>query len=110
MEGPIAWGTQRQSETVQSTCEAEVVATNARCKESMHLCHVCSYLNLNGIKESILLYNNRSACVDCSKNSTTTGIRHINLKENFAHEHHCNCDVNVRHVGGKVNFSNIFTK
>ena len=56
------------------------------------------------------VYNDNQACVQWSHSLTTKGVKHINLKENMVREAHQAKRVNVAHIPGVINSSDIFTK
>eukprot|EP00957_Ditylum_brightwellii_P107812 8224437-Ditylum_brightwellii.AAC.1 len=108
--GPITWGTQEQDDTAMSICEVDVVTTNACCKELLHLHNISDKFQCCESIPPTPLYNDNCACVDWCKDSTTKGMRHLNVKKNFVCNHHCWGDVHVTHIPGKLNVSNEFTK
>ena len=109
--GPVAWKSVRQEQTALSSCEAEIVATNE-----------CT-MNLEGIKHQAAdemgfpdasvttnIYNDNQGYVDWSAAVTTKGIKHMNLKKNRVRESQARGLASVKHIPGKVNPSDIFTK
>eukprot|EP00957_Ditylum_brightwellii_P134611 10262295-Ditylum_brightwellii.AAC.1 len=98
--GPISWTCQRQDHTALSTCQAEVVATSECSKELTHLRNVLEDLSLHGVKTSTTLFNDNRECIDWCKNSTTKGMKYLNINE----------DLKVTHIEGKVNPNDMFTK
>ncbi len=56
------------------------------------------------------VYNDNQACINWSKKCTTKGLRHIQMKENLIRENIASNFFSVRHVDGKVNLADIFTK
>jgi hypothetical protein len=60
--------------------------------------------------ETNIIYNDNNACVQWSKNTTTKGLHHIQMKENRVRENILSKFVTIRHVDGKVNIADIFTK
>ena len=56
------------------------------------------------------VYNDNSACIQWSKNMTTKGLRHIQIRENAVRESVQNGFINLLHVDGKVNLADLFTK
>ena len=57
-----------------------------------------------------LLFNNNDACVRWSYNMTSNAACHIELRENSVHEWIQSKLLMVKHVSGKLNPSDIFTK
>ena len=56
------------------------------------------------------VYNDNEACVQWSHTSTSKGIKHVNLRENYVRELQLNKVVNVTHIPGVINPADIFTK
>ena len=56
------------------------------------------------------VYNDNSACVQWSSNLTTKGLRHIQIRENAVRESVINKLILVKHIEGKINPADIFTK
>jgi len=56
------------------------------------------------------VYNDNMACVNWSKCTTTKGLRHIQMKENRVRESIFSNFVQVKHIDGKINLADIFTK
>ena len=56
------------------------------------------------------VYNDNEACVQWSHTSTSKGIKHVNLRENYVRELRLNKRVNVTHIPGVINPADIFTK
>ena len=110
MGGAISWTCQRQDNTTLSTCQAEVVATTECSKELIHLRNVLEDLSLHDVLTSTPLYNDNRACIDWCKNSTTKGMKYLNMQENFVREWHRNGDLTVTQINGKFNPSKMFTK
>jgi len=57
-----------------------------------------------------VIYNDKQACVNWSKRSTTKGLRHIQMKENRVRENVASTFVKVCHIDGKVNLADLFMK
>ena len=86
--GPLFWISKRQSITAHSTAEAEVYATNECTKRLTHLQNILRDLNITNILTSlpINIYNDNEAAVKWSRNQTTKGLRHIQMRENAIRE------------------------
>ena len=56
------------------------------------------------------VYNDNSACIQWSSNMTTKGLRHVQIRENAVRESVLNGFIEVKHIQGKVNLSDLFTK
>ena len=69
--------------------------------------------NVTGTTEAnnrTTLYNNNKACVQWSDSVTSNRIKNINIRENMVNKFHISKDINVEHIQGIINPSNIFTK
>ena len=109
MGGPISWTSKRQKITARSTAEAEIYATDEAVKHLIHLQNVrADLIFTNGNPIEIL--NDNNACVLWSKNTTTKGLRHIQIRENSVRESIANNLVTISHVSGDINPADIFTK
>ena len=108
--GPIAWKSIRQEQTAQSSCEAEIIATNECVKELLHIKHCTEDLNIPDATDNTVVYNDNQACVNWSKSCTTKGVKHLNLKENKIRETHAAHTATIAHIPGIINSSDIFTK
>ena len=115
MSGPIAWKGERQDETALSSCQAEIKATNEACKLTIATQNFSSGFTDGGVHltdgdEPITVYNVNEACVQWCHNMTSKGIRHMELRENATREWVLKGLLSVKHVAGKCNVSDIFTK
>ncbi len=110
--GPIHWQSKRQTITARSSAEAEIYATDECAKCLQHLLHIADGLNLTDsiIDSPTIIYNDNSACVQWSRNTTTKGLRHIQIRENAVRELVQSGFITVKHIEGKVNLSDMFTK
>ena len=61
-------------------------------------------------KEPIQVYNDKHACVCWSKSTKTKGLRHITMRENAIRESVFNRNISIKHIEGKINIADIFTK
>jgi len=110
LHGPLHWSSKRQRITARSSAEAEIYATDECVKDLIHLKHIITDLNLQNqlLNTKITVYNDNMACVLWSKNTTTKGIRHIQIRENGVRENaHL---VDIRHVAGKLNPADLLSK
>ena len=108
--GPIAWKAVRQERTSRSTCEAEIRATDEAVKEILSLRHRCDDMNLPDAVGPTRLYNDNQGTVDWSKGTSTKGMRHINLKDCAVRDSIQAKEVDLCHIPGDINPSDIFTK
>jgi hypothetical protein len=114
--GPLGWLGERQERTSLSSCEAEIRATNATSKKVVDFRNLTRSVTEAGhiIPDSdapTVLYNdNDEACVKWSYNMTSKAARHIELRNNSVREWVQDKTLNVKHVAGKINPADIFTK
>jgi hypothetical protein len=108
--GPIAWSAVRQERTSQSSCEAEVRATDECIKEVLSVRHRCTDMGLPDTATTTDVYNDNQGCVQWAKSTTTTGMKHLNLRETAIRESVHNGEINIHHIEGKRNCADIFTK
>ena len=74
----------RQTITAHSTTEAGVYATNECTKRLTRLQNIPRDLNITNILTSlpINIYNDNEAAAKWSRNQTTKGLHHIQMREN----------------------------
>ena len=114
--GPVGWLGERQGRTSLSSCEAEIHTTNATSKKVMDFHNICQSMvdsghNLQDILSPTRLFNDNEACIKWSYNMTSRAARHIELRENSVREWIQQSKLlSVKHVSGKLNPSDIFTK
>ena len=113
--GPLGWLGERQERTSLSSCEAEIRATNATSKKVVDFRNLTRSVTEAGhiIPDSdapTVLYNDNEACVRWSYNMTSKAARHIELRDNSVREWVQDKTLNVKHVAGKINPADIFTK
>ena len=110
--GPIHWVSKRQSLTARSSAEAEIVATDECTKFLLHMRNLCTDIN---IKDDLFpnptqIYNDNAACIKWSHNMTTKGLRYIQIRENAVREAIQSKIIQLHHIEGKINISDLFTK
>ena len=108
--GPIAWKAVRQERCSRSTCEAEVIAIDEATKEVLSLRHRCDDMSLPDSSIPTPVFNDNSGAVQWSKNSTSKGLRHVNVRHCAVRDSIRLKEIAIFHVSGKVNPSDIFTK
>ena len=109
--GPVSWKSKRRPRTSLSSCEAEVRAT--ACKLTIAVRNFSTGftgVRLGDTDQTTNVYNDNGACVKWHHNLTTKSIRHTELKEISTREWVHDKLLDVLHVPGKVNISDIFTK
>jgi hypothetical protein len=112
INGPLHWMLKRQTITARSSTEAEIYATDECVKALIHLKMLLDGLGLANefMLQPNTIYNDNNACVQWSRNSTTKGLRHVQIRENAIRESVQNGFVCIKHIAGKVNMSDLFTK
>jgi hypothetical protein len=113
--GPVSWLGERQECTSLSSCEAKICATNATLKKVIDFRNLsCSVSDadytLPDINVPSVLYNDNDAPIKWSYNMTSKSASHIELCQNSVHEWVQDNTLNVKHVSGKLNPADIFTK
>lgn len=110
--GPIHWLSKRQSVTAGSSAEAEIYATDECVKFLLELVQTLEFLGVKDVfmPTTTTVFNDNMACVNWSKCSTTKGLRHIQMKENRVRESVLSNFVRIKHIDGKINLADIFTK
>ena len=110
--GPLDWTSKRQSYTARSSAHAEIGAVDECTKSILYLINILKDLNLfdRFHKGPVQIYNDNAATVQWSHNMTTKGLRYIQMRENAVRESIQEGTVDVNHIGGKRNPSDIFTK
>ncbi len=110
--GPIHWQSKRQTITARSYAEAEIYATDECAKCLQHLLQMADGLNLTEsiMEPPTIIYYDNNACVQWSRNTTTKGLRHIQIWENAVRELVQSGFITVKHIEGKVNLSDCSLK
>ena len=108
--GPLGWLGERQTRTSLSLCEAKIHATCATSKKVVDFYNLCPSMGesghtLHNMDTSTPIYNDNEACIRWSHSMITNGTR-----ENSVHEWVQDNMVSVKHMSGKVNPTDIFTK
>ena len=79
-------------------------------KEIVSLRHRCDDMNLPDVTTPTPLYNDNQGTVDWSTGTSTKGMRHIYLKDCTVRDRIQVKEVDLYHIPGAINPSNIFTK
>ena len=108
--GPISWKSILQNKTALISCEAEIVATNKCTTELQSIKHRPHDIGIPEVYSCTIIYNDNKAAVKWVASVTSKVIKHLNLEENIVREWHQSKDVDVEHIPGIINPSNIFTK
>ena len=112
LQGPLHWRAKRQSITARSSAEAEIYATDECVKSVLHLTNIIKDLELQKeiLSETTTIYNDNMATIHWSKNQTSKNIRHLQIRENAVRESVQDKTVTIKHIDGKTNLADIFTK
>ena len=112
MGGPLHWISKRQSITARSSAEAKIYAIDEYTKCLLHLEQIIDGWNLKSelMKATTTVYNDNKTAVCWSHNMTTKGLRHIQIRENAIRESIISGFIEVKHIAGKVNLADVFTK
>ena len=110
--GPLHWISKQQTVSAGSSAEAEIYATSECVKFLIELSQIFDSLEVRDLFMPSIntIFNDNKACVNWSKLTTTKGLRHIQMRENFVRENVIKQFVTIDHVGGKVNMADLFTK
>ena len=108
--GPIAWKAVRQERCSRSTCEAEIRAVDEATKEVLSLRHRCDDMDLPDTSLPTPLFNDNRGTVDWAKGTSTKGMRHLNQRSVCVRESIQAQEIDLHHINGLVNPSDIFTK
>ena len=108
--GPIAWKAVRQDKCSRSTCEAKICSIDETTREVLLLRHRCKYMNLPDTDIPTPLFNDNLGSVDWSKGTKTKGLGHLNIRDGAIRDSLQAGKIDLRHIAGKVNPSDVFTK
>ena len=108
--GPLIWKSHKEKRNSRSSCESEVKATDECTKSVQWIRNVLDDLSLL-TNDPTPIYNDNMAAVNWSNTTSHKSMRHVNIRESAVREaiHEYN-EVSVRHIGGKMNPSDLFTK
>ena len=110
LHGPLHWMSKRQKTTARSSAEAEIYSTDACVKDLLQIRLILKDFKLDKqiIKDKISIFNDNMACVQWSKNKTTKGLRHVQIKENGVRENkHL---IEIKHCDGASNLADMMSK
>lgn len=110
--GPVHWQAKRQTYTARSTPDAEIGAVDECTKNIMQIRNILQDMNLfkSYMTGRITIYNDKAAAVDWSHNMTTKGLRYLQIRQNAIREEITSGLIDVKHIPGKDNCSDMFTK
>ena len=112
LHGPLHWLANCQTITAQLSDEAEIYVTDECVKSIQFISHIINDLNLQSdlLHQPITVLNNNMATVHWSRNKTSKNIRNLQIRKNAVCESVASGSIIIKHVDGKTNLDNIFTK
>jgi hypothetical protein len=112
MGGPVCWGCTREKGTVsRSSCESEIYATDEGTKSALTVRNLLKDMGFSDGSDPAPVWNDNRGTVDWTKGVTVSKkLRHINMRELGVRLSIQNGDVDVRHIEGKKNIADLFTK
>jgi hypothetical protein len=112
MGGPVCWGCMREKGTMsQSSCESEIYATNEGTKSVVTVRNLIGDFDLPESLQPTIVWNDNQGCVDWTKGvSVSKKLRHLNMRELSVRLWQKLGLVEVRHISGKTNIADIFSK
>ena len=112
MGGPVCWGCTRETETMsQSSCELEIYSLNEGTKSILTIRNLLTDFEYSEVDGPTTIYNDNQGAVDWSKGcSVSKKLRHVNLRELLVRLHQKLNHIDVQHIPGKRNISDILTK
>jgi hypothetical protein len=112
LHGPLHWISKRQQVTAASSAEAEIYTTDECIKFLLELVQIMDFLEVKHLfmPSTNTIYNDNNACVEWSRSATSKGLRHIQMRENRVRENIASNFIHVKHIAGKINLADIFTK
>jgi len=112
LHGPLHWISKRQQVTAASSAEAEIYTTDECIKFLLELVQIMDFLEVKHLfmPSTNTFYNDNNACVEWSRSATSKGLRHIQMRENRVRENIASNFIHVKHIAGKINLADIFTK
>jgi hypothetical protein len=112
MHGPVSWGCCREKDTIsRSSCESEIYSTDEGTKYIQSIRHILQDLGQPDGFKPTPLWNDNRGCVDWAKGCTVSRkLRHINMRDLSVRLAHQLGHIDVRHIAGKRNIADLFTK
>ena len=86
------------------------MATNKCATELKSLKNCASDIVIPETYSRTKIYNNNKGAVQWAASVTSKGIKHLHLQEIMVHKYHQSKDVDVDHIPGIINPSDIFRK
>jgi len=110
LHGPIHWMSKRQKITACSSGEAEIYATDMCVRDILFIRNIIKDLHMDKyfFNPKTKIYNDNMACIHWAKNTTSKGLRYIQIKENAIRELSHLFD--IKHIAGKQNPADLLSK
>jgi hypothetical protein len=109
--GPIAWHSKKQSIVTTSTCEAELVAEAAGCKQGLWLRKLLSEPLMHSIQIQQLCDNDASIALIKNETAGVSGrSKHIDIQYKLVRETCMRREIAINYVPTNQNLAHMFTK
>ena len=111
MGGPVAWIVNREKKPSRSSCEAEIHAVDEGCRLTEYARFLLEELGEPEASAPVPLYNDNQGTVDWSATCCVNKrLRHMNIREITVLQSKLDGTVDIRHIPGRHNPSDLFTK
>ena len=110
--GPLDWSAKRQTFTARSSCHAEIGAIDECTKTLLYIKNILQDLQLLSTFTDgpIPVYNDNQSAIQWSYNMTQKATRYIQIRENAVREEVQSGFILPKHIAGKNNPADLFTK
>jgi hypothetical protein len=113
--GPLDWLSECQDCSSLSSCKPKICATSATSKKVVDLRNICQSFTklgfpISNLDRPTIIYFDNNACIWWYRNMTSKAAQHIEFCKNSVYGWVQDKMVSVKHVVGKVNPADIFTK
>ena len=110
--GPIAWKVIREKRISRSSCEAEIKAMDGCTKEIQYLRPLLQDLGEADGSTATPVYNDNQGAIQWTQTGSLTQkkLRHLNIRELAVLEARKAGEIDIRHIPGRINPGDMFTK
>ena len=108
--GPISWASILQERTSRSSSEAEIKATSELTKRILALKNVMGDIHLHDAHKCTRDWNDNRNCVDWACGIIPKAVCHVNIRDAYVRSSVWDCEIQVKHIIGKLNPADLFTK
>ena len=109
-DGPVVWGSKRQTCVALSTAEAEYMAASTATREAMYLRHLLEDMGYPQFQATILHEDNQP-CIHVANNpGLSPKLKHIDLHYHFVRERVEDGDIQLQYIDTAEQIADIFTK